>query len=103
MASGPAPGGVTATIAAKCCRYAVAAVATMTVVASQAFIRRDRPALEQEVASCSYPCPWPEGREERTMDRMSTIMVKPEHREQKAPTWHTKCRSGFMTLSPALL
>jgi hypothetical protein len=77
MASGPAPRGITATIAAECDRCAAA------VVASQAFIRQDRPTLEREVASCSDPYPWREGREEPAMDQMSTIMVKPERKEQK--------------------
>jgi hypothetical protein len=40
-------------------------------------------ALQWEVASCSDPCPWSEGQEESAMDRMSTIVVKPERREQK--------------------
>jgi hypothetical protein len=29
------------------------------------------------------------------MDRMSTIVVKLEHKEQKPPTWHAICRSGL--------
>jgi hypothetical protein len=52
------------------------------VVVSQAFIQQDHAALEREVASCSFPYPRSEGREEPTMDHMSTIVVKHKHREQ---------------------
>jgi hypothetical protein len=54
----------------------------VAVVALRVFIQRDRPALEWEVASCSDPYPWPKGREESAMNLMSTIVVKPECREQ---------------------
>jgi hypothetical protein len=37
------------------------------------------------------------------MDRISTIVVKSERREQKPPTCRAKCRNGFTTLPPALL
>jgi hypothetical protein len=37
------------------------------------------------------------------MDQMSTIMVKPAHRERRTPpTWRVKCQS-VMTLPPASL
>jgi hypothetical protein len=58
-------------------------VATTAVVAPQLFVRRDRSALEYDVVSSSDPCPWQEGREEPAMDQMSTIMVKPERKEQQ--------------------
>jgi hypothetical protein len=97
MALGKAPGGIMAAVAAECCRCAVA------VVASRVFVWQDRPTLEREVASYFDPYPWPEGREEPAMDEISTIMVKPERREQKPPSWRAKCRSDFITLPPALL
>jgi hypothetical protein len=37
------------------------------------------------------------------MDQMSTIVMKPEHKEQKPPSWRAKSPSGFMTLPAALL
>jgi hypothetical protein len=55
-------------IVAECYRCVVAVVSTTTVVVPWTFVWRDRPALEQEVASCSDPCSWKEGREETAME-----------------------------------
>jgi hypothetical protein len=51
-----------AAIVVECYRHAAA------VVASWVFGRRDCVALEWDVASCSFPYPWSEGREECVMD-----------------------------------
>jgi hypothetical protein len=53
--SRPAPSGVTPAVAAECYRYAVAIVPT-AMLAPWVFVRRNRPTLERELASCSIPC-----------------------------------------------
>jgi hypothetical protein len=73
--SGLATSGVVATVVAKSYLRVVAVVVTWPLV------RWDRPALEREVASPSVSCPRWEGQEEAAMDRMSTIVVKLEHKK----------------------
>jgi hypothetical protein len=48
--SRPAAGGIIAIVAVECYRRVIAMVAAIAVVTMWAFVRRDRPALEQEVA-----------------------------------------------------
>jgi hypothetical protein len=86
----PAASGIIAVIVVECYRRVVAVVAATAVVTTWAFVRWDRHTLERDVASSSVSCPQQEGREEPTMNRMSTIMVKLEHRET-TPTWRAKC------------
>jgi hypothetical protein len=69
-------------------------VAPTVVVASWVFIRQNRPTLEWEVASYSVLCSWREGREESTMDQMSTIMVKTQTQRAKVPFLALKVNLG---------
>jgi hypothetical protein len=54
--SGSAPSGGMTTIAAKHCRCVAAVVTPVAVLAPWAFVWRDHPTLELEVASYSVPC-----------------------------------------------
>jgi hypothetical protein len=75
-------GGVAAVVVMESFHLTVAVVAATDVVAVGSPVRWDRPTLEREVASPSSSYRQREGPEEVAMDRMSTIMVKPAHRER---------------------